>query len=441
MAARAAGPGLLASLVGSVGIGTLLIYGLSATSDLVISDLALTEAQFGLLATACFACATLGNALLGRFADRRSDRTLMLAIFTFAAAALAVASLANGFTALLIAAGLTGFAQSFPNGVTNRILIERVPARQRIGWTGIKQSGVQAAQLVASLAFPALAVVIGWRGAAALGVGLAVVLAVLAVRSLNNTAVLEAAPAAGSDSTGPHSTGPDRASPDSTGKTSTRKINTGNDDAAPAARAADPAGGSPLPSPEFVVWALAAFGFLNGLGVQATNVYVPLFAVRELDFSLVAGGATAAVAGAIGVSARIGWGRVMARGVAAPTLLLVLALTALAGAGAFLAAYATGWAALLWIAVALHGASALGVSVVLMAALLRSIPAGSMASASGRVSAGMFGGFTFGPLIMGALIGSSGGFAAGWMAVGLAYAACAVLAGYLVLRRRRSARQ
>nr|WP_196837149.1 MFS transporter [Zhihengliuella flava] len=396
---------MLAALIGSVGIGTLLIYGLSATSDLVMSDLGLTEAQFGLLATTCFGCATLGNALLGRFADRQPDRTLMLAIFGLAAAALAVASLAQGLTALLIAAGLTGFAQSFPNGVTNRILIERVPARQRIGWTGIKQSGVQAAQLIASLAFPAVAVLWGWRGASALGVGLAVVLAALAVRSLGRTAILAPAPAPAPE-------------------------------LAPAP-AATPAAAGTTPSAGFVVWALAAFGFLNGLVVQATNVYVPLFAVRELGFSLVAGGATAAVAGAIGVTARIGWGRVMGRGVAAPALLLVLALTALAGAGAFFAAHVTGAAALLWLAVALHGASALGVSVVLMAALLRSIPAGSMASASGRVSAGMFAGFTLGPLIMGALLGSPGGFAAGWIAVAVAYAACAGLAGYLLVRRRR----
>ncbi|WP_237089972.1 hypothetical protein [Nesterenkonia sp. PF2B19] len=51
------------------------------------------------------------------------------------------------------------------------------------------------------------------------------------------------------------------------------------------------------------MWALTLFGFLNGLGVQATNVYLPLFAVRELEFSLLAGGMTAAAAGAIGVAA------------------------------------------------------------------------------------------------------------------------------------------
>ncbi|WP_070161350.1 hypothetical protein [Nesterenkonia sp. PF2B19] len=86
---------------------------------------------------------------------------------------------------------------------------------------------------------------------------------------------------------------------------------------------------------------------------------------------------------------------------------------ALAGAGTFLLAGATGWAALLWLAVALHGASALGVSVVIMGALLRRIPAEKMASATGIATAGMFAGFTLGPLVMGLLIGATEDFKPG----------------------------
>ncbi|MEE1621008.1 MFS transporter [Zafaria sp. J156] len=183
-ARRTAGPGLLAVLLGAVGIGPLLTYGLSATSDLVIADLGISAAQFGLLATACFACAAVGNAALGRLADRHSDRVLMTAVFVLAGLALALAAVPGGYWLLLAATGLSGVAQSFPNGVTNRILLQRVPAGQRIGWTGIKQSGVQASQLVASLAFPALAVWIGWRGASLLGAVLAGVLLLLTLRAL-----------------------------------------------------------------------------------------------------------------------------------------------------------------------------------------------------------------------------------------------------------------
>ncbi|WP_231938835.1 MFS transporter [Brevibacterium sandarakinum] len=187
-----------------------------------------------------------------------------------------------------------------------------------------------------------------------------------------------------------------------------------------------------------MVWALAAFGLLNGIGVQATNVYMPLFSVRELGFSLVLGGVTAAVAGAIGVAARVGWARQMARGASGTHLLLLLALIATAGAAMFYGAGASGWVWMLWVAAALHGTSALGVSVVLMSALMRSIPSTSMASASGMVTAGMFTGFSLGPLGMGVLVSSPGGFQLGWAAVGLVYLLCVLLAVVLIRKSSRN---
>lgn len=54
-----------------------------------------------------------------------------------------------------------------------------------------------------------------------------------------------------------------------------------------------------------------------------------------------------------------------------------------------------------------------------MSALMRSIPAASMASASGMVTTGMFAGFGAGPLVMGLIVSSSGGFLLGWAVVGL----------------------
>lgn len=395
-----AGVPLLAILLAATGIGPLLTYGLNAISDLVITELEISEAQFGLLATVCFATATVGNAALGRFTDRQPDGRLMLGVFILAALGLGLAAIPGGYVLLLVSAGFAGLAQSFPNGVTNRILAQRVPEKQRIGWIGIKQSGVQVSQLVASLGFPALAAWIGWRGASLSGALLAGLLAVVAVRVLNAVPFLP-----------------------------------------PAAVAAKPGHGNPgragaPPSTRFLVYALAAFGFVNGMGVQATNVYLSLYAVRELDFSLLLGGLAAAAAGFIGVAARVGWGRMMSRGMAAPPLLLLLAVLALAGAVAFGLAGAAGSPALLWLAVALHGASALGVSVVLMAAVVRGVPASSIGRATGMVSAGQFGGFTVGPLAMGALIGSPGGFSLGWGAVAGTYLVCVALGSYLVLRRR-----
>ncbi|MBM6589217.1 MFS transporter [Brevibacterium sp. RIT 803] len=413
--------GMLTVLLGAVGAGPLLLYGLSAVSDSIIVDLGISEAQFGLLATACFACAAIGNATLARVADRHSDLSLMIIVFALAAAALALVAVPAGFGMLLVAAALSGIAQSFPNGVTNRILLERVPVQKRIGWVGIKQSGVQVSQLVVSVVFPLLAAAAGWRGAALAIALVPLVLMVMTWRALRAAPLLAetSAPVAESDPGEPDLAEADDANAD------------------PAA----PVTPAPATSPRYpgMMWALAAFGLLNGIGVQATNVYMPLFSVRELDFPLVLGGVTAAVAGAIGVAARVGWARQMARGASGPRVLLLLALIAVTGAALFFAAGVTGWAWLLWIAAALHGTSALGVSVVLMSALMRSIPATAMASASGMVTAGMFTGFALGPVAMGLLVSSPGGFSLGWAVVGLVYLLCALLAVVLIRAANRAA--
>lgn len=417
---RGPGLGLLTVLTGAVGAGPLLLYGLSATSDRIISDLGITEAHFGLLATVCFGCAAIGSATLARLADNRSDLLLMSSIFLLAAASFVLAALPAGFGLLLVAAGLAGVAQSFPNGVTNRILLERVPGSRRIGWVGIKQSGVQVSQLVSSLAFPALALAMGWRGAALAITVIPILLLVMAWRSLRSTPLLAVAAPPTTDS-------------------AEAAVGTGAHDLE-SAHPAHPSRPPKAARHPGMVWAMAAFGLLNGISVQATNVYMPLFAVRELHFSLVLGGATAALAGIIGVIARVSWARLMARGASGVRLLLVLALIALAGGALFFIADVSGGAWLLWVAVALHGISALGVSVVLMSALMRSIPSASMASASGMVTAGMFTGFALGPLGMGLLIGSAGGFRAGWIAVAVVYLLCAVLAAILIQRVRGQSR-
>ena len=134
------GIGLLTVLLGAVAAGPIMLYGLSATSDSIIAELGISEAQFGLLATTCFGAAAIGNATLGRLADRHSDLSLMAFIFVLATLALLLVAVPDGFWMLIMAAALSGIAQSFPNGVTNRILLERVPDTKRIGWVGDRKS-------------------------------------------------------------------------------------------------------------------------------------------------------------------------------------------------------------------------------------------------------------------------------------------------------------
>nr|WP_231713294.1 MFS transporter [Arthrobacter sp. zg-Y769] len=362
-----------------MGAGPMMNYGLSATSTLIMADLGISDAQFGLLAATCFAGAAVSSMWLGRLSDRISARSQLLIIFGGTALALGFAALSGNYFWLLAAVLLSGPAQAISNPTTNRIIIHAVEPGKRPGWMGIKQSGVQASQLFSSLFFPAAALVAGWRGAA---VGAVAVLALLLAYAWFRLP-----------------SEPRLSAPHAPGQPADRKF--------PAS-----------------VWLLAAFALFSGAGMQATNVYLPLFAQREIGFSLLMGGVTAAVAGVVGVTSRVLWGRRMADGVRASTLLLILAAGAVCGAALLLAAGQTGAPVLLWCGVAFHGASVLGVNVVVMAGVLREVPRERVGAASGAVSLGMYSGFALGPLAMGLLLQYSGGFLAGWLSIIAVYLIC-----------------
>lgn len=384
--------GLLVVLAAAMGVGPLLNYGLSAVSPLIIESLGMSQSQFGLLAGAVFASAAVSSFSLGRLSDRATTRTQLVLIFGGTVVALVVAALAHAFWVLLIAVILAGPAQSISNPTTNRVIVTRVPPHKRPGWIGVKQSGVQACQLFSGLFFPAVALWLGWQGA----FGLAALIAA-GLLAYGFTQV----PA---------------------------------EPVKPRTAAARGAGGT-LP---FSVWLFAAFAFFSGLGMQATNVYLPLYAVRELDFPLVLAGAAAGVSGIVGVSSRILWGRRMARGARPSGLLLALALGAVIGVVCLLGAGAWHQPWLIWIGVALHGATVLGANVITNAATLVVVPSDRIGVASGVLAAGMYTGFSLGPLLMGILADATGAYDAGWLTVGAGYLACAGLALWL---RRHGAKR
>lgn len=384
---------LLFVLTAAMGVGPLLNYGLSATSPLVIADLGISQGQFGLLATAVFASAAVSSSWLGRLSDRMSNRAQLILIFAGTALALVIAALGQHYLVLLIAALLAGPAQAISNPTTNRIIINHVAPPKRPGWIGVKQSGVQGSQLFVGLVFPAVALWAGWQGAMALG---AVVAVGLLVYGLRHLPAEQLQPVHG------------RPSDSATGGQTGRGRFPGS------------------------IWLFAGYALLAGLGMQATNVYLPLYAVRELGFPLVLAGAAAGVSGVVGVSSRILWGRRMGRGARASTLLALMGAGAFIGAAALLGASEFGLPALLWAGVVLHGATVLGANVVTMAGVMRVVPAARVGAATGIVSMGMYTGFAGGPLLMGVLLDRTGSFYSGWVLIGGGYLLCIVLA--LVLR-------
>ncbi|MFE7629992.1 MFS transporter [Kocuria sp. NPDC057446] len=402
---RRPGAHLMLVLTATMAVGPLLTHSLSAMSPLVIEDLGLTETQFGLLATTTFFVAALTAVRTGRWADRLSARTLLVVMFGGAALAMLLTAAAPGYAVLLLAMVLSGLGQVMANPATNRLIRLHVPAPRRASWLGIKQAGVQASQLVAGLTFPALGLLLGWRTAVLVAVGVVLLLLVHGWWTV----------------------------PDNhTGAPAGRPPRTAQPLPVPVRTAARPA----VPG---AVRAYAAAAALTGLGAQAANVYLPLYAHRALGLDVVAAGATVSVSALVGIASRVLWARVMDRPRADGFVLLAgMALGAAASDVLLIVApLHPGLAWTVWPAAVLHGAAALAVSVVVMSAAMRAVPAERVGASTGVVTMGLYAGFCAGPLVLGGLLQLTGSFAVGWAVVLVCYLGCAALA---VLARARASR-
>ena len=399
-------------LTATMAVGPLLTHSLSAMSPLVIADLELTEAQFGLLATTTFFVAAVTAVRTGRWADRLAARTLLVVMFGGAALAMLLTAAAPGYAVLLAAMVLSGLGQVMANPATNRLIRLHVPAGRRASWLGIKQAGVQASQLVAGLTFPALGLLLGWRTAVLVAVGAVLLLLVHGWWTVpdNHPGTPVARPSRTTSPSG--TTTPFRS------------------------RTAGAAARPPMPG---AVRAYAAAAALTGLGAQAANVYLPLYAHRELGLDVVAAGATVSVSALVGIASRVLWARVMDRpGADGFVLLAGMALGAAVSAVLLvLAPLHPGLAWAVWPAAVLHGGAALAVSVVVMSAAMRAVPADRVGASTGVVTMGLYAGFCAGPLALGGLLQLTGSFAVGWGVVLVCFLACAALA---VLVRSRAHR-
>ena len=379
-----AGRTFVTALALSMGVGPLLMYGLTALGPVVIGELDLSRLQFGSLATTAFVSAAVSSAFVGVLVDRANDRTTMTVLFVGSALALYVAAAARDYAWLICAVILSGGVQALSNPVTNRLISRRTHASRRGTTMGIKQSGVQVAQAFAGLALPLVAVVVGWRGALVAASAMAVIGMVLAARTL-----------------------------------------VGQD--APAAPSVPSEVRRPLPS--VVTW-LAAYAFLSGCALQATNVYLPLYGYERLGMSMPTAGLLAAVIGCVGLMARVLWGRLVNRRESPRAALAVLALGAAVGVTAILFAEDAG-SALAWAGAAVFAATGIAANVVLMVSVLQMVPGGSVGRASGTLAIGLYLGFASGPLLFGALVDATHSYRIAWLTVGLIY----LVSGAMALAR------
>lgn len=404
---RAREAGVVAVLTSLMGAGPLLVYAYSVTGPLLIKELGLSAVEFGLLTTTCYLGAGFGSMVMGHISDSIATRIQLVIIFGGSATAFALSAIPL-FVMLLVASVISGIAQSMSNPATNRIVVDLAPRGRTGVWIGMKQSGVQISQLTAGVVFPLLAVRAGWNAVAATSVFLLLGLMAL---SLRNTAL--------------RSGNLECHAPDA------NRIKL----ALAAANYTPTVSEDRLP---FVVWICALFAFFSGMGLAGTNAYLPLFATRDMHFTVVGAGYTAIIAGGVGVLARIFWSSRMARGGSPTGILMTLAIGALSGAAALGLAARIASPALLWAGTVIHGATALGVSVVTMGVVVRYVARAKVGRASGIVAVGMYFGFAAGPTIMGIFVDGAPNFEHAWIAMMVAYLLCALLVGLFALQRRNN---
>lgn len=370
--------GFAALLVLVMGAGPMVVYAVTALSPLVVAELDLSRADLGTLAGVTFLTAAACSVPGGRLVDRGNERAITVGVLLGAVAALGLVASATQLAWLIAAAAVSGASQSLSNPVTNRLVSAHAPAHRLGLFVGVKQSGVQLGQLVAGALLPGIAAAVGWRVAVACA-ALVVLSGMLGVRSA--IPVVKPRPAA------------------------------------PARRSQG------LPGE---VWWLLGYTVLTAAALQATNVYLPLFAHQQLGISVTAAGLTAAVAGGTGVVARIGWSRLAQRPGARRPLLLGLALAASGGLALLIAAETLALPWLVWLAVVVHGSTALGSNAVVMLTVI-GLGGRAVGAASGALSFGLYLGFALGPLTFGFAVDGHPDFTPAWLAVAAAYLAAALL--------------
>jgi MFS family permease len=383
-----------ATLALAMGIGPLAIFALSALAPTVVPELELSRTALGSVATVAFGAAAAASVLGGRQVDVFGGRAVLRWVFLTGAAAAAITASARTLVVLWVAAVLAGAGQGVANPVTNKLIAEHVPAGRQGLHIGVKQSGVPMAQALAGLTAPALALVVGWRGAILLAVALAAAGMVLA-----GTAVPRA----------------DASRPPTDEASSTP---------------ADP-----------MVWWLTGYAFTVAMLTATVALYVPLYAFERVGLGATVAGLGTGLLGAAGVAARILWGGVAERWDDASRALLTIAVLAGVSLVLLLAAeYVGPWA--LWVGVVGFGSTAMGANAVVMLAVIRAAGAGRTGRASGVVGLGLYLGFMSGPVTFGALVDLTASYTLAWtFLVLLAAGATAIALGWRRAARRARLRR
>lgn len=172
---------------------------------------------------------------------------------------------------------------------------------------------------------------------------------------------------------------------------------------------------------------LAICSFFFSATQLSLVTYLVTYLYDSLAYGLVAAGFALSVAQTAGIGGRVFWGYVADRWLGARHMLAVL--------GALMAMSAVATALLgpsmpvplVWVILALFGASAIGWNGVYLAEVARQAPKGQASVATGGTLAFTFLGVVLGPPLFGALSGLFGSYRAGYAALAIPTMACCIL--------------
>jgi len=354
------------------------IFALAILASPIIDELELSRAQLGLVGSVNTAVGALSAPSTGRLTDRIGPRRSVVALLTLSALGMALMAAAPSIWLLALAAAVGGFPQGWGNPATNSLIATRVDPGRRGGVTGIKQSGVTLGVFLSGATLPLLERLWGWRGAFA---AFAVVFTMLAV-----TVQLTLGP------------DPEVAEP-------------GEDDPT-----------TPRPSTRLdpFVWRLALYALLMGTAGGAVGRFFPLFAEESLGFSLATAGLLTALAGLLGMAARVVVGRWAETKVTPTRLLSLLAMVGVAYC-LLLTVVTPATRNLLYLSPPLSAVGIAAWNAVAMLAIIMFFSKAQAGRASGIVMLGFLGGLSISAPLAGFAVDQLGEYWPVWLtAAGLA---------------------
>ena len=350
-------------------MSTLAFFALAVAASELQAEFGISKFQLGLIGAVNTGIGAVLAPAAGRISDRIGGRNSVAGVLIFSGFSAFLLAIAPNYPLLLAASAVGGIAQGWGNPATNKAIGVAVEEAKRGVVTGIKQSGVQAAVVVAGVTVPLMSASFGWRSAMWLTAGLSFAL-LLTIQLV-----------------------PPKADP-------------GPQDASQAGAT------SPLP---MWVTQVAIFGFLLGTVGGGFGRFLPLFAEEAVGFSVERAGQVFALQGLVAVPARLTAGIALDRGASPQKMMMIMAAL---GAGALLivTAASSGRPSLLWIGTTLAG---LTIGTWNTAANVSMI---ALKENAGRATGRLMLGFLFGLTVGGPAVGWSidqFGYTPAWLASGV----------------------